>query len=56
MKGTNPIEENQKLKSDVKYERQKRKEAEKEARFLKKKLNYLKELYASMKMKTLLLL
>ena len=43
MKAINPIEENQKLKSDVKYERQKRKEAEKENRMLRKEIAELKK-------------
>jgi cell division protein FtsB len=43
MKAINPIEENQKLKSDVEYERQKRKEAEKENMMLRKEIAELKK-------------
>jgi len=56
MKGTNVLVRLHKAEQNEKYEREKRKEAERENRFLKKKLKFLRGLYASMKTKTLLLL
>ncbi len=56
MKKTNILEEIHKAKSNEEYFKGKFKETKKENKFLKKKLNYLKELLENMKTKTHLLL
>ena len=56
MKKSNLIERVHEAETNEEYYKEKCKETKNENKFLKKKLKYLKELYANMKMKTPLLL